>query len=118
MVRCVFFFSSRRRHTRCADVTGVQTCALPIFAVLIADFLITPAWVTGGVLLWQRQAFGYMVGIGLLFQASMLFIALIIFMLLQPLLTTAPLNLVDIVVVSAMGMVCFIPFGLFLRGIV
>ena len=27
---CCFFFSSRRRHTRCADVTGVQTCALPI----------------------------------------------------------------------------------------
>src|SRR3546814_12584509 len=27
-----FFFSSRRRHTRCALVTGVQTCALPIFA--------------------------------------------------------------------------------------
>ena len=26
----VFFFSSRRRHTRCADVTRVQTCALPI----------------------------------------------------------------------------------------
>src|SRR3546814_5422837 len=37
MVRCTvvfscvrFFFSSRRRHTRCALVTGVQTCALPI----------------------------------------------------------------------------------------
>src|SRR3546814_4637878 len=30
---CVFFFcSSRRRHTRCALVTGVQTCALPISA--------------------------------------------------------------------------------------
>src|SRR3546814_12476117 len=29
MFRC-FFFSSRRRHTRCALVTGVQTCALPI----------------------------------------------------------------------------------------
>src|SRR3546814_19370132 len=27
----MFFFSSRRRHTRCALVTGVQTCALPIF---------------------------------------------------------------------------------------
>src|SRR3546814_13241133 len=26
----VFFFSSRRRHTSCALVTGVQTCALPI----------------------------------------------------------------------------------------
>src|SRR3546814_5260597 len=34
VVQCVvikvFFFSSRRRHTRCALVTGVQTCALPI----------------------------------------------------------------------------------------
>src|SRR3546814_10259950 len=29
-----FFFSSRRRHTRCALVTGVQTCALPIFSIL------------------------------------------------------------------------------------
>src|SRR3546814_5225204 len=27
----LFLFSSRRRHTRCALVTGVQTCALPIF---------------------------------------------------------------------------------------
>src|SRR3546814_3328863 len=32
MLFCIlfFFFSSRRRHTRCALVTGVQTCALPI----------------------------------------------------------------------------------------
>src|SRR3546814_5065061 len=36
LIRCCvffclcFFFSSRRRHTRCALVTGVQTCALPI----------------------------------------------------------------------------------------
>src|SRR3546814_21059277 len=28
----MFFFSSRRRHTTCALVTGVQTCALPISA--------------------------------------------------------------------------------------
>src|SRR3546814_15908568 len=28
----ICFFSSRRRHTRCALVTGVQTCALPIYA--------------------------------------------------------------------------------------
>src|SRR3546814_2451549 len=33
VVYVVFFlFSSRRRHTRCALVTGVQTCALPILA--------------------------------------------------------------------------------------
>src|SRR3546814_15171613 len=29
-----FFFSSRRRHTRCALVTGVQTCALPIYRMV------------------------------------------------------------------------------------
>src|SRR3546814_7087748 len=34
-----FFFSSRRRHTRCALVTGVQTCALPILSAeaVVAD---------------------------------------------------------------------------------
>src|SRR3546814_3846657 len=32
MVEVLFFYSSRRRHTRCALVTGVQTCALPIYA--------------------------------------------------------------------------------------
>src|SRR3546814_18638581 len=31
MSRFLFFCSSRRRHTRCALVTGVQTCALPIY---------------------------------------------------------------------------------------
>src|SRR3546814_5556451 len=30
-----FFFSSRRRHTLCALVTGVQTCALPIYLLLL-----------------------------------------------------------------------------------
>src|SRR3546814_8436894 len=30
----IFFFTSRRRHTRCALVTGVQTCALPILLEL------------------------------------------------------------------------------------
>src|SRR3546814_7720667 len=32
----MFFFSSRRRHTRCALVTGVQTCALPIYEMIAA----------------------------------------------------------------------------------
>src|SRR3546814_1039171 len=33
----LFFFSSRRRHTRCALVTGVQTCALPISTQAYAE---------------------------------------------------------------------------------
>src|SRR3546814_10709517 len=33
----IFFFSSRRRHTRCALVTGAQTCALPIYLEIAED---------------------------------------------------------------------------------
>src|SRR3546814_2984683 len=36
----LFFFSSRRRHTRCALVTGVQTCALPIDRKSAPDVLV------------------------------------------------------------------------------
>src|SRR3546814_3403580 len=42
----VFFFSSRRRHTRCALVTGVQTCALPIYTfrrIVTASLLLLAA---------------------------------------------------------------------------
>src|SRR3546814_7312157 len=39
LVLCVFcfFFARRRRHTRCALVIGVQTCALPIYAGRVAE---------------------------------------------------------------------------------
>src|SRR3546814_2520610 len=36
----LFFFSSRRRHTRCALVTGVQTCALPIYWIALPSLLV------------------------------------------------------------------------------
>src|SRR3546814_4558119 len=45
-----FFFSSRRRHTRCALVTGVQTCALPIsLAKALLGGGISP-WLLAGLL--------------------------------------------------------------------
>ena len=87
-------------------------------SVLIADFLISPAMIIGGLTLWRRKALGYVSALGLLFQLSMLFIGLIIFMILQPLITSAPFILTDIVVVFIMGLVCFIPFGLFIRGVI
>src|SRR3546814_1860736 len=39
----MFFFSSRRRHTRCALVTGVQTCALPICLITLFSAGLMPA---------------------------------------------------------------------------
>src|SRR3546814_9226174 len=37
------FFSSRRRHTRCALVTGVQTCALPISRTMVTGMMVGEA---------------------------------------------------------------------------
>src|SRR3546814_8962969 len=69
MCLCVFFFfSSRRRHTRCALVTGVQTCALPIssalfFKISLAEWSVNRA-LFGGQLyhrdfpLYAKENFG------------------------------------------------------------
>jgi len=86
-------------------------------AAMVSDFIVTPAWIIVGLLLWRRKVLGYVAGLGLLFQASMLFIGLIGFLLLQPLLTAAPFLLTDTVVVLGMGLICFIPFALFVRGV-
>jgi len=86
-------------------------------AVNISDFFISPAMMVGGIFLWQRKELGYVTGLGLLFQASMLFIGLIIFLLIQPLITTAPFAVLDILMVFVMGLVCFIPFARFVRGV-
>lgn len=72
------------------QVVGVMVSALanttpitgPELSLHTSDFLISPALVIGGVLLWRRKEFGYVSGLGLLFQASMLFIGLIIFVII------------------------------------
>ena len=108
------------------QVVGVMVSALanttpitgPELSLHTSDFLISPALVIGGVLLWRRKEFGYVSGLGLLFQASMLFIGLIIFVIIQPFLTSTPFVLADVVVIFIMGLICFIPFILFVRGVV
>src|SRR3546814_13052435 len=44
-----FFFSSRRRHTRCALVTGVQTCALPIYVAGVINARNEAGFIAGNV---------------------------------------------------------------------
>lgn len=108
-VRSVFFvFNAIYSHT-----------SLPVgeMATLLADFLTTPAWIIGGIWLLQRKAWGYTVALGLLFQASMLFIALLVYFLLLPIMMHQSFSAADFVVTFIMGLLCFIPFGLFLRGV-
>ena len=86
--------------------------------VLVADIVFSALWVVGGIFLLRQKPLGYVSGLGLLFAASMLFVGLIIFLLIQPVLTNEPFVLTDVVAVLIMGLICFVPFGLFLRGIV
>src|SRR3546814_8104273 len=50
----VLYFSSRRRHTRCALVTGVQTCALPILQLPAAE-----PWTLAERMTREKDAFGF-----------------------------------------------------------
>jgi hypothetical protein len=106
--------------TRRGRLIGLLFWPAALFCVTynyIAYLLITPAWVIGGVLLWRHKALGYVTGAGLLFQASMLFVGLLIYFIFQPLLAKVPFPAQDFAVIFGMGLVCFIPFGLFLHGL-
>ena len=84
--------------------------------VSIADIVISILWIIGGILLLRTKPLGYTTGLGLLFAASMLFVGLIIFLIIQPVLTAAPFIPIDIIVVAVMGIILSIPFIIFLRG--
>ena len=98
-------------------INNIQITGLDL-AVHISDLAISPFLVIGGILLWRKKAFGYVSGLGLLFQTSMLFIGLIMFLIIEPFLTKTPFLLVDVIVVSIMGLVSFIPLILFSRGVI
>jgi hypothetical protein len=98
---------------------GRDQVTLPMsgLGVLAADMILSASWIAGGMLLLRRNPLGYVAGLGLLFSGSLLFISLIMYLLLAPLLTGAPFAPADVMVVLSLGMVCFIPFFLYLRGV-
>jgi hypothetical protein len=111
----IFIFQAA--STLWAGVTDPGGLPPTEIGVLVADIVLSILWVAGGALLLRRLPLGYTGALGLLFVASALFIGLIAFLLLQPALTGAPFSLTDVLVVLVMGLVCFVPFGLYLRGV-
>jgi hypothetical protein len=97
--------------------TDQATIPMTEIGVAIADIALSALLVIGGILLFQRKPLGYASGMGLLFAASALFIGVVLIVLLQPVLTNAPFVLEDVIVLSGMALVCFIPAGLFMRGV-
>jgi hypothetical protein len=106
-----------------ADILAALTSPAPDhllqFPVWIADFaVLAPAWLLGGLLLWKRRALGYLSGAGLLLVGSMLFAGVILALAFPALYTGSALDLTGMVFVLVMGLICFVPFGLYARGIV
>ncbi|MBN1439430.1 MAG: hypothetical protein JW929_08480 [Anaerolineales bacterium] len=87
-------------------------------ALNLTDLAVSPLWILGGVMLWRRKAAGYAFGLGLLFSLSMLFVGLIFVFLLEPSLTGSAFRAADTLVILAMSLIVFVPFFLFLRGVV
>lgn len=86
--------------------------------VWIADSaVVAPAWLIGGLLLWRRQALGYVAGGGLLLLGCMLFVGVIFALAFPAFYSASPLDVTAIVFILVMGLICFVPFALFARGI-
>ena len=110
-------FAVRALGVLLAGLLNQTPLPAPELGLTVADTLLAAAWLLGGLLLWRQTPLGYVSGAGLLFSGSMLFIGLIAVLALQPLFSAAPLPLVDIVVVLLLGLIVFIPCGLFMRGV-
>ena len=83
----------------------------------VADFLLCPTWIICGILLLKKKALGYLGATGLLFKLCMLFIGLLAYFIITPILTEASFKTVDFIIVSIMTIIFNIPFLLFVRGV-
>ena len=83
----------------------------------IADFTVQlPALLVVGVLLWRREAFGYVAAPGLLLQAGVANAGFALVLVLQAIFAAAPLNAPFVALVFVIGAISFILLAFFVRG--
>lgn len=102
-------------------IPGVLDGSIPPLgekAVSAADILVSIAWIAGGIQLLRRKTQGYSLGLGLLMAASSLFIGLILFFFIAPVMSDRAFDWSEVITVLVMGMVCFVPSFLYIRGVV
>lgn len=89
---------------------------LSILGVNVADLLVCAFWVVGGLLLLKKSKVGYVMSFISFFQAVLLFIALLIFMVIQPMLCATSFIWIDFLVIAVTSLIFFIPFMLLVRA--
>ncbi len=98
------------------NVANGMVLPLPDMGVNIADLIICSLWIVGGILLFRKSTVGYIVGFISYFHGSMLFMALMVFMIIQPALCGTEFVMSDFIVIMAMSLTFLIPFVLLIRG--
>jgi hypothetical protein len=111
------FFILRTAGIVFGAITEQQPLPFTESGVAVADVVLSVLLILGGVLLLRRQALGFVSGLGLPFAASTLFIGLLIYFILQPFVSDVYFAWVDFLVVLMMSLICFVPFGLYVRAI-
>ena len=87
------------------------------YASWVTDFTIQlPALLVVGILLWRREALGYVAAPGLLFQGGVLNAGFAIVLVLQAIFTASPINAPFVAPVFGIGAISFILLALFMRG--
>lgn len=101
------------------DILSTQPLSLPHpdLGLAIADITVSLLWLGCGIVLCLKKPVGYAWGLALLYTGVLLFIGVILIVILQPWLTSQPFVMEDLVVLASMALICFIPFGLFVRGV-
>jgi hypothetical protein len=90
---------------------GQALLTIPELAVNISDMFVCSFWVVMGVLLLAKKHLGYSTIIGIYFQASFLFVGLILFLILNPIVCNVKFSAADLITIAIMSLICIIPFG-------
>ena len=83
----------------------------------IADFAFSIFWIISGILLLLKKGSGYLLSSASIVQATVLFIGLMIYFILQPIIFNNPFALEDFIFIFIMSWICFLPFIIFIRRI-
>lgn len=98
-----------------SSASGKVDLSFADVGVNIADVVICSFWVVSGILLSGRKRSGYITGLISYLHGSLLFVALILFMMIQPLLCGTEFSATDLLVIVIMSLVMLIPCALLMR---
>ena len=118
LVVLAFLFIARTVFAVVTVLTSHAAIDSMVFASWISDCAVQcPALIIGGILLWRRDALGYVVGAGLLLQLGVLFAGLPVSLMLGALLTGSPVDASSAVILP-FGVILFILLAFFVRAAV